>query len=106
MTADLLTRLDAIDAAPGAAELRARSYELLAPAPGPVVDVGCGGGRVVAELTDRGIPAVGVDPSEEMLAAARARRPDLDFRVGTADSLPFADGECTGYRADKVFHLL
>ncbi|KAA9152883.1 methyltransferase domain-containing protein [Amycolatopsis acidicola] len=106
MTANLLQRLDAVDAAPGAAELRARTYELLDAAPGPVVDIGCGSGRAVAELHERGVRAIGLDPSEEMLAAARSRRPDLDFRPGIADSLPLADGECTGYRADKVFHLL
>ncbi|MFP3961788.1 methyltransferase domain-containing protein [Actinomadura fulvescens] len=103
----LIPVLDAVDAAPGVAELRARSYELLAPAPDAlVVDVGCGAGRAVTELTGRGVRAVGLDLSEQMIAAARHRFPDGDFRLGTAYELPFEDGEVTGYRAEKVFHTL
>ncbi|NUP50628.1 MAG: SAM-dependent methyltransferase, partial [Catenulispora sp.] len=47
----LLTVLDAGDAQPQVAALRARSYELLGDYAGrTVVDVGCGGGRAVGEL--------------------------------------------------------
>ncbi|MFG1998166.1 methyltransferase domain-containing protein [Spirillospora sp. NPDC048911] len=103
----LIPLLDAVDAIPGAAELRARSYDLLASAPGAlVVDVGCGAGRAVTELTDRGARAVGIDLSDQMIAVARHRRPDGDFRVGSAYELPFRDGEANGYRAEKVFHDL
>ncbi|MDQ0382010.1 methyltransferase domain-containing protein [Amycolatopsis thermophila] len=103
--AGLISVLDAADALPGAAELRARTYELLHIAPGaPIVDVGCGSGRAVAELTERGAECVGVDPSETMLTAARHRRPGLEFVSGTAEELPFPDGVFAGYRADKVFH--
>jgi SAM-dependent methyltransferase len=69
-----------------------------------VVDVGCGAGRAVAELTDRGVRAVGVDLDERMVAVARQRRPDCDVRLGSAYELPFDDGEVSGYRAEKVFH--
>ncbi|WP_191246895.1 methyltransferase domain-containing protein [Amycolatopsis deserti] len=103
----LISVLDAADALPGAAELRARTYELLHVAPGArVVDVGCGSGRAVAELTERGADCVGVDPSETMLTAARHRWPGLEFVPGTAEELPFPDGVLAGYRADKVFHEL
>ncbi|MFI0448395.1 methyltransferase domain-containing protein [Actinomadura sp. 6N118] len=103
----LIPLLDAIDATPGAAELRARSYELLAQEPGAlVVDVGCGAGRAVTELADGDVRAVGIDLSEQMIAAARHRYPDGDFRLGTAYELPFQDGEVSGYRAEKVFHTL
>jgi len=101
----LIPLLDAVDATPGAAELRARSYELLGATPGSlVVDIGCGAGRAVAELTDHGVRAVGIDLSEQMVAAARHRRPDCDVRLGSAYELPFQDGEVSGYRAEKVFH--
>ncbi|MFB7543156.1 class I SAM-dependent methyltransferase [Streptomyces zaomyceticus] len=40
-----------------------------------VVDVGCGAGRAVAELLEREVEAVGVDPSERMIAVARGRWP-------------------------------
>ncbi|QID37033.1 methyltransferase domain-containing protein [Streptomyces albus] len=106
-TEALLAALDAADQTPNATRLRARSYELLSPAPGStVVDVGCGAGRAVAELAERGIHAVGVDPSPWMLAAARKRWPEAEFREAGAEDLPFADGSVHGYRADKVFHEL
>ncbi|MEU2085248.1 methyltransferase domain-containing protein [Streptomyces albus] len=106
-TGALLAALDAADQMPNATRLRARSYELLSPAPGStVVDVGCGAGRAVAELAERGIHAVGVDPSPWMLAAARKRWPEAEFREAGAEDLPFADGSVHGYRADKVFHEL
>src|SRR6478735_12071851 len=73
-TEALLAALDAADQMPSATRLRARSYELLSLVPAStVVDVGCGAGRAVAELAERGIHAVGVDPDPWMLAAARER---------------------------------
>lgn len=106
-TGHLLAALDAADRMPSATRLRARSYELLSPIPGStVVDVGCGAGRAVAELAERGVRAVGVDPSRQMLAAARGRWPEAEFREAGAERLPFADGSVRGYRADKVFHVL
>ncbi|MEV5755050.1 methyltransferase domain-containing protein [Actinoallomurus sp. NPDC052308] len=69
----LIRALDTADALPGAADLRTRSYELLDLDPGAsVVDVGCGAGRAVAELRERGADAIGVDVSERMLAARAA----------------------------------
>ncbi|WP_327585255.1 methyltransferase domain-containing protein [Nonomuraea sp. NBC_00507] len=104
---ELIQLLDAADAMPAAAALRARSYELLDLQAGAgVVDVGCGAGRAVGELAERGARAIGVDLSEEVIAVARGRWPDADFRVGDACDLPLKDGEVAGYRADKVFHLL
>ncbi|QKZ16264.1 methyltransferase domain-containing protein [Streptomyces chartreusis] len=106
-TEDLLAVLDAADRIPSAARLRARSYELLSLVPGStVVDVGCGAGRAVAEMAERGVHAVGVDPSPWMLAAARERWPEAEFREAGAEDLPFADRSVRGYRADKVFHVL
>ncbi|MCF1597691.1 methyltransferase domain-containing protein [Streptomyces muensis] len=106
-TAAMLAVLDAADRMPSATRLRARSYELLSLLPGStVVDVGCGAGRAVAELARRGVHAVGVDPSPWMLAAARERWTEAEFRQADAEDLPFADGGVRGYRADKVFHLL
>ncbi|WP_347269174.1 methyltransferase domain-containing protein [Streptomyces sp. WAC00263] len=106
-TDGLIALLDAADRLPGAAGLRARSYELLGVAPGAaVVDVGCGAGRAVAELNEQGLKAVGVDPDERMIAVAKARWPDADFRIAGAYDVPFADATMDGCRADKVFHEL
>jgi len=71
-----------------------------------LVDVGCGTGLVVAELTERGIKAMGVDISEQMITVARHRFPDNDFLVAAAESLPFEDGSLDGYRAERLYQHL
>ena len=42
-----------------------------------VLDAGCGTGRVAIELASRGVAVVGVDADAGMLAAARAKAPEL-----------------------------
>ncbi|ONI81704.1 SAM-dependent methyltransferase [Actinosynnema sp. ALI-1.44] len=103
----LLAALDAGDARPDSIALRARSYELLGDLTGrTVVDVGCGGGRAVAELAGRGATAIGIDRDAEMIAVARERWPGNEFQVGDAHDLRLETGSVTGYRADKVLHTL
>ncbi|MEU4985839.1 methyltransferase domain-containing protein [Streptomyces anthocyanicus] len=103
----LIALLDVAEQLPGATGLRSRSYELMGAAPGrTAVDVGCGSGRSVAELTEIGVKSVGVDPDERMIEVARQRWPREDFRIADAYELPFADATVDGYRADKVFHEL
>jgi SAM-dependent methyltransferase len=46
---------------------------LLRTVPDPVLDVGCGPGRMVAALAAAGRPALGVDPNPDAVAAARRR---------------------------------
>ncbi|MBW8705512.1 putative methyltransferase [Streptomyces sp. MBT84] len=106
-TDDLIALLDAADRLPGVVELRSRSFDLLHLRPGAsVVDVGCGAGRAVAELAERGVKAIGVDPDERMIAVARSRWPASDYRIAGAYELPLADASIDGFRADKVFHEL
>jgi ubiquinone/menaquinone biosynthesis C-methylase UbiE len=106
-TDTLIRVLDAAESTPDAATLRTRSYQLLRPLPGAtVVDIGCGTGRAVAELTEHGARAIGVDLDPTMLAAARSRFPDIDVRAADATDLPLTDGQAHGYRADKVYHIL
>jgi len=106
-TDTLIRALTTAENTPGAAALRARSYHLLRLTPdATVVDVGCGTGRAVAELAERGARAVGVDLDPAMLAAAHGRFPGLDLRAADAAELPLGDGDAHGYRADKVYHML
>jgi SAM-dependent methyltransferase len=49
----------------------AADEELLRHCRGPVLDVGCGPGRLTVALTERGIPALGVDISRAAVARTR-----------------------------------
>jgi SAM-dependent methyltransferase len=78
-------------------------------APGQrVLDVGCGPGALTRELVPRvGASAVSaVDPSEQFVAAALERHPDVDVRRAAAEELPFADGEFDGALAQLVVHFM
>jgi trans-aconitate 2-methyltransferase len=63
-----------------------------------VLDIGCGDGRITAEIANR-VPrgsVLGVDPSHDMISFAAshfspAARPNLGFEVANALSLPFND---------------
>jgi SAM-dependent methyltransferase len=61
--------------------------------PGLAVDAACGTGRHSLHLAARGHRVIGVDSSPEMLAAARAKLADGDWRPGDLHDLPVADGE-------------
>jgi ubiquinone/menaquinone biosynthesis C-methylase UbiE len=99
-----VANLDFSESLPHLMQVRERTYELLSANSGDVVvDVGCGTGTVVGELVTRGLKAIGVDHSAQMVAVAQRRHPDLDLRVASAESLPFADGEVAGYRAERVY---
>lgn len=66
-----------------------------------VLDVGCGDGDLAVELRRRGAIVTGIDPSSDMIEAARARAKregvQVDFCLGAAESIPFA-----GERFDAV----
>lgn len=69
---------------------------LVAQRPGPVMDIGCGPGRVAAFLAARGLDVVGVDVSPAMLAAARRAHPAIRFEDGRLTDLPVSDGALAG----------
>ncbi len=99
----LLTILDALDDLPQARNLREHTYAALGDT---VVDVGCGSGRAVGELAARGATAIGIDLDPAMIETAGLRWPASEFHVADATALPLDDGSVTGYRADKVLHML
>src|SRR5947199_1253493 len=57
-----------------------------------VVDAGCGAGGASVLAAGRGAHVNGLDAAEALLAIARARVPDGDFRLGDVEALPYADG--------------
>jgi SAM-dependent methyltransferase len=68
----------------------------LDPKPGEMVlDVATGTGWTSRLVAEQGAVVTGVDIAAELLAAARAKAPprlSLDYRLGDAEALPFADG--------------
>jgi SAM-dependent methyltransferase len=57
-----------------------------------VLDAACGTGRYSQYLAERGHQVIGVDRSPEMLAKARAKLPQAEFREGDLGALPLASG--------------
>lgn len=58
-----------------------------------VVDYGCGYGRSLGDLVDRGYANVsGLDVSEAMVLEARSRFPGIEVRVAPPLEVPFPDG--------------
>ena len=56
-----------------------------------LLDIGCGSGIFCKMASDRGAQVSGLDATEPLLAIARERVPDGDFRVGEMEELPYAD---------------
>jgi SAM-dependent methyltransferase len=56
-----------------------------------VLDVGCGEGRMCRWFAFQGAIPVGLDPTPELLAEARAQHPDGEYVEAGAESMPFPD---------------
>ena len=70
----------ALRSAPGILEILDRDVQTRG---GFVVDLGCGSGLWAHELTKAHYRVLGIDISEEMIAIARGRVLDAEFRVGS-----------------------
>lgn len=74
-------------------------------------DVGAGTGEMLPELAGLVAKVIGVDSSERMLEACRARVDaqalgNVELRLGDAEDLPLADGECDTVFARMMLHHL
>lgn len=89
---------------------RRASFDALVPCPGDrLLDLGCGNGLLTEELSravgENGA-VTGLDPSDDMLAAARERlagRKNVQLVAGKAEALPFPDGSFDGAVSLQVF---
>jgi SAM-dependent methyltransferase len=61
--------------------------------PGLTADIGCGSGRDAAWLAANGFPTIGYDPSQGLLAQARATYPTLKFETAVLPELHGIAGE-------------
>lgn len=70
------------------AELGGAALDLLDPQPGErILDVGCGEGTLTSRIVDRGAAVLGIDNSQEMIAAARAN--GVDALLLAAEDMQF-----------------
>jgi len=84
--------------------------ELAAATPGPVLDIGCGTGRVALDLAERGHAVTAVDADAELVAELASRARGLGLRVDSlaADARSLALGRRFGLAlaAMQVMQLL
>jgi SAM-dependent methyltransferase len=71
---------------------------------GPVLEVGCGTGRVLLPTVEAGIEVTGIDSSEEMLDTCRRRLSELPETVRTRARLVHAD--MRGFDLAETFPLI
>jgi SAM-dependent methyltransferase len=91
------------------AQLAAGLIEIADVRPGSrVLDVGCGTGQLTAELARvvGGAHVAAIDPGEAVVEVCRARVPEADVRIGSAEHLPFADAEFDAVLAQLVVNLV
>lgn len=72
-----------------------------------VLELGCGTGNYILALKDTvGCACWGIDRSEQMLAHARARSGDVEFALGDATRLDFADKSFDlVFSVDVIHHI-
>ncbi|MBT2535636.1 class I SAM-dependent methyltransferase [Arthrobacter sp. ISL-69] len=73
---------------------------------GPVLDAGCGAGRMTGLLSRLGVDVSGIDVSAGMVEVARRTNPGLRFEVAELRALPYPDMHLGGVFAwYSVIHL-
>ena len=71
----------------------------IAPADGPVLDVGCGQGGLTRLLSERGVETVALSPDQHQIAHIRAQQPTVETLEMRFEDLP---GECHAARYGVV----
>jgi len=72
-----------------------------------VLDIGCGtGGHSIAIAAATGAAVIGIDESERFVARARQQAGTVEFVVGDAERLPFAEASFDAVLLSLVLHQL
>ncbi len=80
---------------------------LMGPRPdGPVLEAGCGAGRVLRHYHGRGVAIVGLDFITSVLAAIHRQDATIPLAAGDITALPFPDGAFSAVLAFGLFHGL
>ncbi len=69
-----------------------------------VLDLAAGTGKLTADLVERGLDVVAVDPSPAMLARLQDRLPGVDARIGTAESIDLPDASLDAILIGSALH--
>jgi ubiquinone/menaquinone biosynthesis C-methylase UbiE len=71
---------------------RLEQFARMVPPGLPLCDLGCGPGHLAAHLKSLGAEVVGIDLSPGMIAEAKRRYPQIEYRVGNMLQLELPDG--------------
>lgn len=68
------------------------------------LDLGCGTGLSLEGLAAIADRVIGIEPADEMRAAARERLPEADIRAGSAEVTGLEDASCDAVTVATAFH--
>lgn len=71
-----------------------------------VADLGCGSGVFTDLLDQLGYEATGLDISPKLIELAQAKYPNVEFRLGDVEHLPFPDASLDGILLSGLVHHL
>lgn len=78
----------------------------LVPPGGSILDLGCAAGRDSRYFSSKGFKVIGVDLSEKLLAIAKKKSPEIDFRKEDIRALDFPENSFDAtYASAVLLHL-
>jgi SAM-dependent methyltransferase len=71
---------------------------------GKYLDVACGTGNYTVAIANSGVDIDGIDQSNLMIQTARQKSSQINWHIGSAESLPFADRTFSGALCTLAIH--
>ena len=71
-----------------------------------ILDLGCGTGLLTQKIKNWGGQVIGIDPAEKMIELATLDSPEIDFKVGPAEALPFGERAFDVVASSLVMHYI